>query len=147
MDGFKSGKFQVLVATDIASRGIDVSNVSHVINFDMPSTAETYIHRIGRTGRAEREGEALTLITDEDKQMVRAIQKMVGSPVERCTLADFNYQAQPPQANQSHRHPKSKQRVGRKPVGTPKPRDSRGAFAWLSPKKAAAARGRRGLSA
>jgi ATP-dependent RNA helicase RhlE len=147
MDGFKSGKFQVLVATDIASRGIDVSNVSHVINFDMPSTAETYIHRIGRTGRAEREGEALTLITDEDKQMVRAIQKMVGSPVERCTLADFNYQAQPSQPNQSHRHLKPKQRVGRKPVGTPKPRDSRGAFAWLSPKKAAAARGRRGLSA
>ena len=73
MNGFKSGKYQVLVATDIAARGIDVSNVSHVINYDMPSTPEAYIHRIGRTGRAERSGEAFTLITDEDKQMVKAI--------------------------------------------------------------------------
>ncbi|MCF8062971.1 MAG: DEAD/DEAH box helicase [Deltaproteobacteria bacterium] len=93
MDGFKSGKFQVLVATDIAARGIDVSNVSHVINYDMPSTPEHYIHRIGRTGRAERTGEAFTLITDEDKQMIKAIHGTIGMPVEQRTLATFDYQA------------------------------------------------------
>lgn len=91
MNGFKSGKYQVLVATDIAARGIDVSNVSHVINYDMPSTPETYIHRIGRTGRAERSGEAYTLITDEDRQMVKAIHGALGMPVEQRTLANFNY--------------------------------------------------------
>lgn len=93
MDGFKSGKYQILVATDIAARGIDVSNVSHVINYDMPGTSEIYIHRIGRTGRAERNGEAFSLITDEDKQMVRAINRAVGMPVEQRTLPGFNYRA------------------------------------------------------
>ena len=93
MDGFKSGKYQILVATDIAARGIDVSNVSHVINYDMPGTSEIYIHRIGRTGRAERNGEAFSLITDEDKQLVRAINRAVGMPVEQRTLPGFNYQA------------------------------------------------------
>lgn len=92
MNGFRTGKYQVMVATDIASRGIDVSNVSHVINYDMPSTPEAYIHRIGRTGRAERSGEAFSLITDEDKPMVRAIHKTIGKHVEQRTLADFNYQ-------------------------------------------------------
>jgi superfamily II DNA/RNA helicase len=91
MNGFKSGKYQVLVATDIAARGIDVSNVSHVINYDMPSTPEAYIHRIGRTGRAERNGEAFTLITDADRQMVKAIHGAIGMPVEQRTLANFNY--------------------------------------------------------
>ena len=98
MRGFKSGKYQVLVATDIAARGIDVSNVSHVINYDMPSTAETYIHRIGRTGRAERSGEAYTLITDKDKQMVRAIRIAIGKPIEHRTMTDFDYNT-PARAN------------------------------------------------
>jgi ATP-dependent RNA helicase RhlE len=92
MSGFKTGKYQVLVATDIASRGIDVSNVSHVINYDMPSTPEIYIHRIGRTGRAERSGKAYTLITDDDRQMIKAIHRVIGMPVERRTISDFNYQ-------------------------------------------------------
>ena len=87
MNGFKSGKYQVLVATDIAARGIDVSNVSHVINYDMPSTPEAYIHRIGRTGRASRSGEAFTFITNEDKGMVCAINQMVGSEIEQRTLS------------------------------------------------------------
>ena len=91
MDGFKSGKYQVLVATDIAARGIDVSDVSHVINYDMPSTPETYIHRIGRTGRIRRTGEAYTLITEEDTQMIKAIQKTMGTAVEKRTLTDFSY--------------------------------------------------------
>lgn len=118
MNGFKSGKYQVLVATDIAARGIDVSNVSHVINYDMPSTPETYIHRIGRTGRAEHNGEAFTLITDEDKQMVRAIHGAIGMPVEQRTLEDFNYHATMATTTKQHRHRSTQQvpssRTGRK---------------------------------
>jgi len=91
MNGFKSGKYQILVATDIASRGIDVSSISHVINYDMPSTAEIYIHRIGRTGRAERNGEAYSLITGEDRVMVNAINRVVGMSVEKRILTDFDY--------------------------------------------------------
>jgi ATP-dependent RNA helicase RhlE len=91
MDGFRDGTFQILVATDIAARGIDVTRVSHVINYDIPSTPEAYIHRIGRTGRAARSGEAFTLITGEDRDMVRAINRIIGSEVEQRTLATFNY--------------------------------------------------------
>jgi ATP-dependent RNA helicase RhlE len=90
MDGFKSGEFQVLVATDIAARGIDVSNVSHVINYDMPPTPEHYIHRIGRTGRAARAGEAFTLTTDEDKQMMKALHGAIGKTLEHRRLAGFD---------------------------------------------------------
>lgn len=89
--GFRSGKFQVLVATDIAARGIDVSRVSHVINYDIPATAEAYIHRVGRTGRANRRGEALTLVTNEDKVLVRAIKRIVGSNMEQRVFPDFDY--------------------------------------------------------
>jgi len=93
MDGFRSGKFQILVATDIAARGIDVTRVTHVINYDVPSTPDAYIHRIGRTGRAENSGDAFTLITDADAAMVRAIDKVLGSRVERRKLTGFNYGA------------------------------------------------------
>jgi len=81
------------VATDIAARGIDVSRVSHVINFDVPTTTDAYIHRIGRTGRAEHRGEAFTLVTEDDAPMVNAISRAIGGPVERRTLSDFDYQA------------------------------------------------------
>ena len=91
LNGFRSGKYQILVATDIAARGIDVSGVSHVVNIDIPDTAEAYIHRIGRTGRAERKGKAYNLVTREDKLILRAIDRMLGSLVERRTLADFDY--------------------------------------------------------
>jgi ATP-dependent RNA helicase RhlE len=101
MDGFKSGKFQVLVATDIAARGIDVSNVSHVINYDMPSTPELYIHRIGRTGRAARTGEAFTLTTDEDKQMMKALHGAIGKTLERRSLAGFDDYPSPSVGNES----------------------------------------------
>jgi len=96
MDGFRSGKFQILVATDIAARGIDVTRVTHVINYDVPSTPDAYIHRIGRTGRAENSGDAFTLITDADAAMVRAIDKVLGSRVERRKLTGFNYGAPEP---------------------------------------------------
>lgn len=97
LDGFRNGTFQILVATDIAARGIDVHQVSHVINYDIPSTPEAYIHRIGRTGRMENSGEAFTLITGEDKKLVWAIDKLLGTPIERRTLAGFNYEVPPPQ--------------------------------------------------
>jgi ATP-dependent RNA helicase RhlE len=83
MDGFRSGRYRVLVATDIAARGIDVNLVTHVVNFDVPSTPETYTHRIGRTGRAERTGEAHTFVTGEDVSMVRAIERLMREPLTR----------------------------------------------------------------
>ena len=91
LDGFRNGEFKILVATDIAARGIDVTRISHVINYDVPSTAEAYIHRIGRTGRATRSGEAFTLITRDDRNMVRAINRIIGYEVERRTLSTFDY--------------------------------------------------------
>ncbi len=91
MDGFRNGTFQILVATDIAARGIDVTRISHVINYDIPSTPEAYIHRIGRTGRATRSGEAFTFITRDDKDMVCAINRTIGSEIEQRTLSAFDY--------------------------------------------------------
>ena len=89
MRGFRSDRFDILVATDIAARGIDVSGVSHVINFDVPSTPEAYTHRIGRTGRAEREGTALTFVTREDRDWLRATEGMIGAPISRCQADGF----------------------------------------------------------
>jgi ATP-dependent RNA helicase RhlE len=91
LDGFRDGTFQILVATDIAARGIDVTRISHVINYDIPSTPEAYIHRIGRTGRATRSGAAFTLVTEEDKNMASAINRIIGSEVEQRTLSAFDY--------------------------------------------------------
>jgi ATP-dependent RNA helicase RhlE len=91
LNGFRDGKFQILVATDIAARGIDVTRISHVINFDIPSTPDAYIHRIGRTGRATRSGEAFTLVTGEDNKMVHAINRVMGSPIEQRLLPAFDY--------------------------------------------------------
>ena len=91
LDGFRDGTFQNLVATDIAARGNDVTKISHVNNYDIPSTPEAYIHRIGRTGRATRSGEAFTLVTGEDKDMVRAINRIIGTKIEQRILSTFNY--------------------------------------------------------
>jgi ATP-dependent RNA helicase RhlE len=96
LDGFRDGKFQILVATDIAARGIDVTQISHVINYDIPSTPEAYIHRIGRTGRATRSGEAFTFVTGEDKDMVRAITRIIGSKIEQRILSTFGYESPGP---------------------------------------------------
>jgi ATP-dependent RNA helicase RhlE len=96
LNGFKSGEYQIMVATDIAARGLDVENISHVINFDMPDTADAYIHRIGRTGRAERSGDAFTLVTPEDSEMIRALEKIMGHKLERQTIKGFNYTAPAP---------------------------------------------------
>jgi ATP-dependent RNA helicase RhlE len=91
LKGFRKGTYQVLVATDIAARGIDVSGISHVINYDIPDTPDAYTHRIGRTGRAEKTGDAFTFITREDESMVRSIERVIGSKVERITLKDFGH--------------------------------------------------------
>ncbi len=98
LNGFRDGKFQILVATDIAARGIDVSQISHVINYDIPDTPEAYVHRIGRTGRAAKTGDAFTLVTDEDRTMVRTIERVLGFPLKRCTVEDFDYKATVPGA-------------------------------------------------
>lgn len=89
MDSFRSGRVQVLVATDIAARGIDVSRISHVINYDMPDTAIAYTHRIGRTGRMTRRGTALSLATQDDLPMVRTIERLLGRTLERRRFAGF----------------------------------------------------------
>jgi len=91
INGFRNGKIDMLVATDIAARGIDVSKISHVINFDMPDTADSYTHRIGRTGRIGRSGEAFTLAIRGDGLMIRQIEKSVGALLERRRLPDFDY--------------------------------------------------------
>ena len=97
LSGFKHGRYQIMVATDIAARGLDVESISHVINFDMPDTADAYIHRIGRTGRVERAGDAFTLVTPDDKEMVRTLEKIIGHKLPSQTLSDFDYNAPPPQ--------------------------------------------------
>ena len=91
MKGFREGKYDLLVATDIAAHGIDVSEVSHVVNFDIPGTVDAYTHRIGRTGRALQTGEAFTLATPDDVSLVRAVERTLKIRIERRALAGFNY--------------------------------------------------------
>jgi ATP-dependent RNA helicase RhlE len=101
---FKRGRVEVLVATDIASRGIDVDDVTHVINFDVPRSPEDYIHRIGRTGRMEATGDAFTLITPEDREEVAAIEKTIGRRIDRVQIADFDYDRRRPADAPGHGH-------------------------------------------
>jgi ATP-dependent RNA helicase RhlE len=93
--GFKSGKYRVLVATDIAARGIDVEALSHVVNFDVPAVPEDYIHRVGRTGRAELTGDAFTFVAPDEESDLRAIERAVKRTLPRVTLPDFDYTARP----------------------------------------------------
>ncbi len=90
MDGFRKGHYKVMVATDIASRGIDVSQITHVINFDLPDTAEAYTHRTGRTGRMTRLGTALSLFTEEDVDMLQTIERLLGRRLERRKIDGFD---------------------------------------------------------
>lgn len=109
MKGFRDGSLQILVATDIAARGIDVTTISHVINYDIPSTVEPYIHRIGRTGRAEKLGLAYTLISDEDQTAVRRIEKILGKKLEQRQIENFDYK-KVAQTGLHQNHPKMYQR-------------------------------------
>jgi ATP-dependent RNA helicase RhlE len=91
LEGFRSGKFEALVATDIAARGLDIAEVSHVINYDVPQHPEDYIHRIGRTGRAEHSGDAFTIMTAEDSSHVFAIERFISQKIPRVKLENFDY--------------------------------------------------------
>ena len=115
MDGFRDGKFDILVATDIASHGIDVPEVSHVINFDMPDTADAYTHRIGRTGRALQTGEAFTLAVPEDRPMVRVVERVLNAKIERRRLPGFNYGNFNPEVQFPQDGPMQPQRNGAQP--------------------------------
>ena len=91
LNGFRDGKYDILVATDVAARGIDVTDITHVINFDMPDTVDAYTHRIGRTGRVDQSGDAFTFTEPDDEPMVRDIEKLLGERIERRQLSDFDY--------------------------------------------------------
>ncbi len=91
IDGFRGKRYDVLVATDVAARGIDVTGITHVINLDVPNTVDAYVHRIGRTGRADEVGEAFTLASPADGLMIRDIDRAVGAPIERRRLEGFDY--------------------------------------------------------
>ena len=128
MDGFREGKYDLLVATDIAAHGIDVSQVSHVINFDIPDTVDAYTHRIGRTGRALHSGEAFTLATPDDDSVVRAVERTLKTRIPRRALAGFDYgdfspEAQFPQQTPKQPRPAQFQPNAGRP-GSPAPRRS-----------------------
>ncbi len=91
LDGFKSGKFEVLVATDLAARGLDIAGVSHVVNFDVPGHPEDYVHRIGRTGRALKVGDAFTIFSAEDLDHVRSIERFIGQSIPQLKVEKFPY--------------------------------------------------------
>jgi ATP-dependent RNA helicase RhlE len=124
LKGFKDGTHQIMVATDIAARGLDVESISHVINYDMPDTADAYIHRIGRTGRAQRTGDAFTLVTPEDNDMIRILERIMGGPIKREMLEEFDYTAAaPPRAAGEARGrgaPREDSRRPPRPAPTPK---------------------------
>jgi ATP-dependent RNA helicase RhlE len=114
LDGFRDGTYQILVATDIAARGIDVSQISHVVNYDIPDTPEAYVHRIGRTGRAAKSGDAFTMVTSEDSIMVRTIEKKLGAPLERRTVEGFDYSIPSPKKDNEFARPPREPRPPRK---------------------------------
>jgi ATP-dependent RNA helicase RhlE len=140
MDGFRRGKFDLLVATDIAARGIDVTEITHVINFDMPDTVDAYTHRIGRTGRAQETGEAFTFATQDDAPMVRSIEQLLGYRIKRREIAGFEHEglavvssqesngsnggsrrASAPYGKRNQRHARSKRRWRRGGRGNGRP--------------------------
>ena len=113
LTGFRNGSIKILVATDIAARGIDVLSISHVINYDMPESTDDYIHRIGRTGRVEKNGDALTFVTGADAGKIRALEQLLDAPLERLTLKGFDYAEPAPERELQH-----SQRPGRRVVRT-----------------------------
>ncbi len=114
LDGFRTGSYKILVATDIAARGIDVLRISHVINYDMPANADAYTHRIGRTGRVDQTGDALTFVTGADNVMVHDLERVLKGKLERRTLPDFDYTASAHDSGYSRPIHKSGRRIVRK---------------------------------
>ncbi|OHB28253.1 MAG: RNA helicase [Desulfuromonadaceae bacterium GWB2_53_15] len=135
LDGFRDGTFQILVATDIAARGIDVSQISHVINYDIPDTPEAYVHRIGRTGRAARSGDAFTLVTNEDTVMVRTIERTLNAQLERRTVEGFDYSVAAPHKDSEFARPPRPPQV-RKPQAAKKAAGQGGNSTHSGPPKA-----------
>jgi superfamily II DNA/RNA helicase len=123
LDGFRNGSYQILVATDIAARGIDVSSISHVINYDVPDTTDAYTHRIGRTGRAAKTGDAFTFVSAENEPFIRSIERVLGEKIERRLLQGFDYKkaapareaefARPPREHRRRTQPKTDQAPAR----------------------------------
>ena len=101
---------KILVATDIASRGLDIANVTHVINYDVPEHAEDYVHRIGRTGRAQREGDAMTLVAPDEQAKLDAIEKFIDQPIKQRKFEGFNYFHEPIIRSESAAPPKRRKR-------------------------------------
>jgi ATP-dependent RNA helicase RhlE len=91
LDGFRTGEVRVLVATDIAQRGLDVTGITHVINYDVPQQPEDYVHRIGRTGRAAQSGDAFTFMSTDEISMVRTIERMLGTPIPRISVPGYDF--------------------------------------------------------
>jgi superfamily II DNA/RNA helicase len=121
LDGFRNGSYQILVATDIAARGIDVLSISHVINYDIPDTTDAYTHRIGRTGRAAKTGDAFTFVSTEDEPLVKSIERVLGKKIERRILKDFDYKKSAPVKDAEFRRPPREQqrtRTQQKPAQT-----------------------------
>lgn len=92
LDGFKSGEHKIMIATDVAGRGLDITGISHVFNYDVPRNAENYVHRIGRTGRANTEGDAITLFSADEMDQAKAIEAYIKEPLKRVVLEDFEYE-------------------------------------------------------
>jgi superfamily II DNA/RNA helicase len=113
IEGFRTGSIKILVATDIASRGIDVLRISHVINYDMPGTTDDYIHRIGRTGRVENNGDALTFVTHADEEKINDLERILDKPLERLILEGFDY-TQPASDNGLRHSQQPRRRIVRK---------------------------------
>ncbi|MFH1087437.1 MAG: DEAD/DEAH box helicase [Chloroflexota bacterium] len=122
LDGFRDGSVKILVATDIAARGLDVLSISHVVNYDMPDTVDAYTHRIGRTGRVDKSGEAFTFVTAADAPVVRGVEHVLNATIERRTLPGFNYSAPSVERRYTGARDDSRRRPpparGRGPVGT-----------------------------
>lgn len=153
LDGFRDGSYQILAATDIAARGIDVSNISHVINYDMPDTTDAYTHRIGRTGRAAKTGDAFTFVCGEDEPQVRSIERVLGARIERRIVKNFDYTTPAPERNTEFARPPRPPRRDKaqkvmperggagkddsKRHGTGSPRSGRAEFSPTGPKPAA----------
>jgi ATP-dependent RNA helicase RhlE len=119
LESFRRGKVKILVATDIAARGIDVANISHVFNYDLPNTPETYVHRVGRTARAEASGDAITLVAPDEERALRIIERTLGPAIPRVKLPDFNYRAASTQGTHSpppDSRPAARTRTDRRPT-------------------------------
>ena len=113
LEGFRTGSVKILVATDIAARGIDVLRISHVINYDMPESTDNYIHRIGRTGRVNKNGDALTFVTSADADKISALERLLDAPLERLILQGFDY-TKPAQDNEPRVSQQPRRRVARR---------------------------------